>query len=59
MLVLILFMSFTSAAAWALFGQAVREVIEDETRRVWFNRIMGLALAASIWPLFLTGLPKP
>lgn len=59
MLALILFMSFASAAAWALFGQAVREVLEDETRRVWFNRVMGLALAASIWPLFSTGLPKP
>jgi threonine/homoserine/homoserine lactone efflux protein len=58
MLALILFMSFTSAAAWAAFGLAVREVLEDETRRIWFNRAMGLALAASIWPLFATGLPK-
>jgi threonine/homoserine/homoserine lactone efflux protein len=59
MLALILFMSFASAATWAGFGVAVREVLEDETRRVWFNRVMGLALAASIWPLFATALPHP
>jgi threonine/homoserine/homoserine lactone efflux protein len=58
MLALILFMSFTSAATWAAFGLAVREVLEDETRRIWFNRAMGLALAASIWPLFAMGLPQ-
>lgn len=58
MLALILFMSFTSAATWAAFGLAVRGLLEDETRRVWFNRAMGLALAASIWPLFSAGLPK-
>lgn len=57
MLALILFMSFTSAATWAAFGLAVRDVLENETRRIWFNRAMGLALAASIWPLFATGLP--
>lgn len=58
MLALILFMSFTSAATWAAFGLALREVLEDETRRIWFNRAMGLALAASIWPLFAIGLPQ-
>lgn len=57
MLALILFMSFTSAATWAAFGLAVRKALEEETRRIWFNRAMGLALAASVWPLFATGLP--
>lgn len=57
MLALILFMSFTSASAWALFGQAVRRLLEDERRRVAFNRVMAVALLASLWPLFAHGLP--
>lgn len=57
MLALILFMSFTSASAWALFGQGVRELLEDETRRICFNRVMAVALLASLWPLFSNGLP--
>lgn len=57
MLALIFVMSSASAAAWALFGQSVRQVLEDETRRVWFNRAMGLALLASLWPLLANGLP--
>lgn len=57
MLALILFMSFTSASAWALFGQGVRELLEDEMRRIWFNRVMAIALLASLWPLFANGLP--
>lgn len=57
MLALILFMSFTSASAWALFGQSVREILQDETRRIWFNRVMAVALLASLWPLFSNGLP--
>lgn len=57
MLALILFMSFASASAWALFGEAVREVLREERRRVWFNRAMALGLLASLWPLFANGLP--
>lgn len=59
MLALVLFMSFTSASAWALFGVSVRELLEDESRRVWFNRVMALALVASLWPLFSADLVKP
>ncbi|MGE0053577.1 MAG: LysE family translocator [Hyphomicrobium sp.] len=56
MLALVFFMSLTSASTWALFGQGLREFLQDETRRIWFNRIMALALLASLWPLFSHGL---
>lgn len=57
MLLLIGVMSFASAAAWALFGTVVRSALEDDRRRVLFNRVMAVALLASLWPLFAHGLP--
>lgn len=56
MVAIVLIMSLTSASAWAFFGQGMREFLEDETRRVWFNRLMAVALLASLWPLFSKGL---
>lgn len=51
MLALVVAMSASSATTWALFGQGVRRVLADEKRLKLFNRVMALALVASLWPL--------
>jgi threonine/homoserine/homoserine lactone efflux protein len=38
-------------ASWALFGVAMRTFLSDPVRLKWFNIAMGLALAATLWPL--------
>jgi threonine/homoserine/homoserine lactone efflux protein len=40
-----------SIIPWAAFGEAMRRFLADATRLKWFNIAMGLALAASIWPM--------
>lgn len=39
-------------SSWAAFGQALRGFLADPVRLKWFNIAMGLALAATLWPLF-------
>ncbi len=36
---------------WAAFGQALRGFLADPVRLKWFNIAMGLALAATLWPM--------
>ncbi|MFZ1681795.1 MAG: LysE family translocator [Rhizobiaceae bacterium] len=36
---------------WAAFGQALRGFLADPARLKWFNIAMGLALAATLWPM--------
>lgn len=36
---------------WAGFGVALRGFLADPVRLKWFNLAMGLALAASLWPM--------
>lgn len=36
---------------WAAFGQALRGFLDDPVRLRWFNIAMGLALAATLWPM--------
>jgi threonine/homoserine/homoserine lactone efflux protein len=38
-------------ASWALFGVAMRHFLSDPKRLKWFNIAMGVALAATLWPL--------
>lgn len=38
-------------SSWAAFGQALRGFLADPVRLKWFNIVMGLALAATLWPL--------
>ena len=38
-------------SSWAAFGVALRSFLADATRLKWFNIAMGLALAASLWPM--------
>ncbi len=52
MLALIIAMSLASASTWALFGQGLRRFLTDPGRHTLFNRLMALALVASLWPLF-------
>ncbi|MCU0831563.1 MAG: LysE family translocator [Rhizobiaceae bacterium] len=40
-----------SIIPWAAFGQVMRRFLDDATRLKWFNITMGVALAASIWPM--------
>jgi threonine/homoserine/homoserine lactone efflux protein len=40
-----------SVSTWAGFGVALRGFLSDPTRLKWFNIAMGVALAASIWPM--------
>lgn len=51
MLALIVAMSFASASTWALFGQGMRRFLNEPGRLKLFNRVMALALIASLWPL--------
>lgn len=55
MLALILFVSLTSASAWAMFGQGVRGLLSSERRRRIFNWTMAVLLVASLWPLIADG----
>jgi len=57
MSVLVLAVSLASAATWAAFGQGLRGWLENEQRRTWFNRVMAIALIASLWPLFANHAP--
>ena len=38
-------------SVWAGFGVALRGFLADPVRLKWFNIAMGLALAASLWPM--------
>lgn len=40
-----------SVSTWAGFGTALRGFLSDPVRLRWFNIAMGLALAASLWPM--------
>ncbi len=56
MSVLVITLVFTvvnlpSVSAWAGFGVALRGFLADPARLKWFNIAMGVALAASLWPM--------
>lgn len=36
---------------WAAFGQGLRGFLADPARLKWFNIFMGIALAATLWPM--------
>jgi len=38
-------------STWAAFGVALRDFLSEPTRLKWFNIAMGIALAASLWPM--------
>jgi len=38
-------------SVWAGFGVALRGFLADPLRLKWFNIVMGLALAATLWPM--------
>jgi len=38
-------------SVWAGFGVALRGFLADPLRLKWFNILMGLALAATLWPM--------
>jgi threonine/homoserine/homoserine lactone efflux protein len=38
-------------SSWTLFGVAMRRFLSDPVRLKWFNIVMGVALAATLWPL--------
>lgn len=38
-------------SSWAAFGMALRSFLADPVRLKWFNIAMGLALAATLWPM--------
>jgi threonine/homoserine/homoserine lactone efflux protein len=40
-----------SVSVWAGFGMVLRGFLADPVRLKWFNIAMGLALAASLWPM--------
>jgi threonine/homoserine/homoserine lactone efflux protein len=40
-----------SVSTWAGFGVALRGFLSDPIRLKWFNIVMGLLLAASLWPM--------
>jgi threonine/homoserine/homoserine lactone efflux protein len=40
-----------SVSTWAGFGVALRGFLSDPVRLKWFNIVMGLALAVSLWPM--------
>ena len=43
--------NFPSVSVWAGFGVALRGFLADPVRLKWFNIVMGLALAATLWPM--------
>lgn len=40
-----------SVSVWAGFGMALRGFLSDPVRLKWFNIAMGVALAATLWPM--------
>lgn len=40
-----------SVSTWAGFGMALRGFLSDPVRLKWFNLAMGVALAATLWPM--------
>ena len=38
-------------SSWAGFGVALRSFLADPVRHKWFNIAMGVALAATLWPM--------
>lgn len=38
-------------SSWAAFGTAMRGFLSDPARLKWFNIVMGVLLAASLWPM--------
>ena len=40
-----------SVASWAGFGMALRGFLADPARLKWFNIVMGVLLAATLWPM--------
>jgi threonine/homoserine/homoserine lactone efflux protein len=40
-----------SVSVWAGFGTALRGFLADPVRLKWFNIVMGLLLAATLWPM--------
>jgi threonine/homoserine/homoserine lactone efflux protein len=38
-------------SSWAGFGMALRGFLSDPVRLKWFNILMGVLLAASVWPM--------
>jgi threonine/homoserine/homoserine lactone efflux protein len=40
-----------SVSVWAGFGTALRGFLSDPVRLKWFNIVMGLLLAATLWPM--------
>lgn len=43
--------NFPSVSVWAGFGVVLRGFLADPVRLKWFNIVMGLALAATLWPM--------
>ena len=43
--------NFPSVSVWAGFGVALRGFLADPVRLKWFNIAMGIALAATLWPM--------
>ncbi|MEQ9247054.1 MAG: LysE family translocator [Nitratireductor sp.] len=43
--------NFPSVSVWAGFGVALRGFLADPVRLKWFNIAMGVALAATLWPM--------
>ena len=42
-----------SVSIWAGFGVALRGFLADPVRLKWFNIVMGLLLAATLWPMLM------
>lgn len=40
-----------SVSSWAAFGVALRGFLSDPARLKWFNIVMGILLAATLWPM--------
>lgn len=40
-----------SVSVWAGFGTALRGFLSDPMRLKWFNIVMGILLAATLWPM--------
>lgn len=38
-------------SSWAAFGMALRNFLSEPSRLKWFNICMGIALAATLWPM--------
>jgi threonine/homoserine/homoserine lactone efflux protein len=51
LLVTFWFTGVFSIIPWAAFGQVMRRFLADPVRLKWFNIVMGIALAASLWPM--------